>query len=380
MQTRKSPHPITSWTARDIPRDSRVLLRIDANVPLVNGRVSPNGLHRLFSVMPEIHRLQSRGARIVLIAHLGDPKGKRTEAVSLKPVARALSRVLDYPIRFIAQGVSDDAARVIDRMAPGAIVMLENLRFNPGEEKNSADFAKRLAALGDVYVNNAFGVCHRKHASLVAATKYLPHFAGELVVREVRALSLAPKSPSVLILGGAKIATKISLIKNLGPHVDAILVGGATALTMLKADIGSLPIDAAEFTKPKDVAVAKAIAKTFGKKIFLPCDVVVTKDIVPDIGPSTIAAFCSAIAQAKYIIWNGPMGITTRSDGTAGTHAIAQAIAKNTKAITIIGGGETVECLEDLCLTDSFAHVSTGGGAMLTFLSGDVMPALEVLV
>lgn len=370
---------IPSWTARDIPRDSRVLVRIDANVPMTDGRVSLHGRHRLKSILPEIHRLQARGARIVLIAHLGDPKGKTVKSLSLAPVARALARAIDYPVRFIPHTVGDDAARVIDRMAPGSIVMLENLRFDKGEEKNSADFAKRLAALGDVYVNNAFSVCHRKHASIVAITSYLPSFAGELVVREVRALSMTPKHPFVLILGGMKIATKIPLMKHLGSHADAILIGGATALTMLKADIGSLPVDVPEFTGVKDVASAKAIAKKFGTKIHLPCDLVVTKNMVPDVGPSTVEAFCGAIARAKYIVWNGPMGIPRREDGFVGTLAIAKAIAKNTKATSIVGGGETVECLEEFDLTDSFTHVSTGGGAMLAFLGGEAMPGLEVL-
>lgn len=370
---------ISSWTARDIPRDSRVLLRIDANVPMNDGRVSIHGRHRLKSILPEIERLRSRGARIVLIAHLGDPKGKTVKSLSLAPVARALARAIDHPVRFIPHVIGDEVLRVIDRMAPGSIVMLENLRFDKGEEKNSADFAKRLAELGDVYVNNAFSVCHRKHASMVAITSYLPSFAGELVVREVRALSMTPKHPFVLILGGVKIATKIPLIKHLGAHANAILIGGATALTMLKADVGSLPVEAPEFTSAKDVASAKAIAKKFGKKIYLPCDLVVMKNVVPDVGPSTIAAFTAAIAKAKHIVWNGPMGIPKREDGFAGTLAIAKAIAKNTKATSIIGGGETVECLEEFDLTDSFTHVSTGGGAMLAFLGGEAMPGLEVL-
>lgn len=371
---------ISSWTARDIPRDSRVLLRIDANVPMNDGRVSIHGRHRLKSILPEIQRLRSRGARIVLIAHLGDPKGKAVKSLSLAPVARALAHAIDHPVRFVPHVTGDDLARVIDRMAPGSIVMLENLRFDKGEEKNSADFAKRLAGLGDVYVNNAFSVCHRKHASIVAITSYLPSFAGELVVREVKALSAAPKHPFVLILGGMKIATKIPLIKHLGAHANAILIGGATALTMLKADVGSLPVDVPEFTQAKDVASAKAIAKKFGKKMYLPCDLVVTKNSVPDVGPATIESFCGAIAKAKHIVWNGPMGIPKREDGFIGTLAIAKAIAKNTKATSIVGGGETVECLEEFDLTDSFTHVSTGGGAMLSFLGGEAMPGLDVLV
>ncbi len=378
MAKMKTQKLIKSWVAKDIPKDSRVLLRIDANVPLANGRVSMNGRHRLRSVLPEIERLKARGARIVIIAHLGEPNGKVVKDLSLAPVARALAHAIKHPIRFVA-GSIDDAAKVIDRMAPGSIVMLENLRFTKGEEKNDAKFAKHLATLGDVYVNNAFSVCHRKHASIAAITKFLPSFAGELIVKEVRALSAIPKHPFVLILGGMKISTKIPLIKKLGAHADAILVGGASSLTMLKASIGSLPVPAKEFTKAKDVADAKAVAKKFGEVIHLPCDVVVSKGIVTDIGPVTSDAFAQHIAHAKYIVWNGPMGITTHRDGFKGTLAVARAIAKNKNATSIIGGGETVECIEEFDLTDFFSHISTGGGAMLAFLGGDKMPGLEVL-
>ncbi len=379
MAKTKQQKEIKTWGLRDIPKDSRVLLRIDANVPMANGRVTVNGRHRLKATLGEINRLRARGARIVLLAHLGDPKGKHVKTLSLAPVCRALAHAIKYPIRFIGSGVGDEAAKVIDRMAPGAIVMLENLRFDKGEEKNDANFAKRIAELGDVFVNNAFSVCHRKHASMVAITKYVPSFAGELVIQEIVALSTVPKHPFVLIVGGAKIATKIPLIKNLGRHADEILIGGATALTMLKAEFGSLPIAAKEFTGAKDVAAAKTIAKKFGKKIFLPCDLVVAGNEIPDIGPITVESFSSAIADAKCIVWNGPMGVTSRRDGFMGTLGIARAIAKNTRAVSIIGGGETVECLEEFDLTEKFTHVSTGGGAMLAFLGGDEMPGLEAL-
>ena len=380
MAKTKPQKQIKTWTLRDIPKDSRVLLRIDANVPMANGRVTVNGRHRLKVTLGEIDRLRARGARIVLLAHLGDPKGKNVKALSLAPVCRALAHAIKHPIRFIASGVGDEAGKVIDRMAPGAIVMLENLRFDKGEEKNDAKFAKRIAELGDVYVNNAFSVCHRKHASVVAITKYLPSFAGELVVREIVELSAVPKHPFVLILGGSKISTKIPLIKNIGKHADEILIGGATALTMLKAEFGALPVVCKEFTGAKDVAAAKAISKKFGKNIFLPCDLVVSESAIPDIGPVTVESFSSAISDAKYIVWNGPMGITSRRDGFMGTLGIARAIAKNKGAISIVGGGETVECLEEFDLTEKFTHVSTGGGAMLAFLGGEEMPGLEVLL
>ncbi len=364
----------------DIGSDDRVLLRIDANLPMNNGRVSVNGLHRLVANVAEITRLNRRGVRLVIVAHLGDPKGRVVPALSLAPIARALARLIDLPVRFAPHLPGKEAEAVIDRMAPGTIVMLENLRFDAGEEKNSLAFSKRLAACGDIYVNNAFSVCHRKHASIVGVTKHLPSFAGELVIREVKALSMKPKSPFVLVIGGAKISTKIPLIENFGKQVDAILIGGGAGLTMIAASMGKLLIQAPLFTKPADVAEAKVVAKKFGKKIFLPCDLVVSANAIPDIGPETVKYFCEAIATAKTIVWNGPLGITERKDGIAGTLAIAKAIAKNKKAVSIVGGGETVECLEKFGLADSFTHVSTGGGAMLEFLGGGKLPGLEVLI
>lgn len=379
MKKKMKNRILKMWTVKDIPRDSRVLLRVDANVPLVKGRVSVHGQHRLKAMVPEIERLVARGARVILLAHLGEPKGKVVKELSLAPVARALSKVLERPVRCIGDRTFEEACAMIERMAPGAIVMFENLRFDDREEKNSSVFAKELATLGDVYVNNAFSVCHRKHASLVAITKYLPSFAGELVVKEMKMLSVVPKHPFVLILGGAKIATKIPLMKHLGRHADEMLLGGGTALTMLKANYGELPRDLPMFTQKKDVEEAKKIAKKFGKKIFLPCDLMIAKDAVPDIGPDTIDAFCRAIARAKYIVWNGSVGITEREDGFAGTLAIARAIAKNKKCMSIVGGGDTVDFLEEFDLTDSFTHVSTGGGAMLAYLGEEKMPGLEAL-
>lgn len=379
MATRKSARILKTWTQKDIARDDRVLLRIDANVPMKNGRVSIHGRHRLRANIPEIERLQKRGVRIVLVAHLGEPNGKAMKALSLAPVARALSHALGVPIRFIPHLPGKEAQDVIDRMAPGAIVMLENLRFDAGETSNSAVFAKRLAACADVYVNNAFGVCHRKHASLVGVTKYLPSFAGELVVRETTMLSCTPKKPFVLVIGGAKISTKIPLLEHFGSKADMILMGGGASLTMLAASMGKLLVKAPMFTKLEDVAEAKKVAKKFGKKIYLPCDLVISSNAIPDIGPETAKDFARALSKAKTIIWNGPLGITERKDGFVGTLTVARAIARNKKATSLVGGGETVECLEEFDLSESFTHVSTGGGAMLAYLAGEKMPGLEVL-
>jgi len=342
------------------------------------GRISSHGLHRLRANVAEIERLRIRGARIVLIAHLGEPNGKKMKALSLAPIARAFTRILKTTVRFVPHLPGEDAIRVIERMAPGAIVLLENLRFSAGEATNDSAFAKQIAMCGDVFVNNAFGVCHRKHASIVAVTKYLPSFAGELVVREVHALSILPKKPFVLVIGGGKIGTKIPLIERFGKKADEILIGGGASLTMLAASMGKLLVQAPRFTQPTDVKEARHIAEKFGKKIYLPCDLVLSTNAIPDIGPETVKCFVRAIKMAKMIIWNGPLGITERKDGFSGTLAIARAIAKNTKAISIVGGGETVECLEEFGLTNSFTHVSTGGGAMLAYLGGEALPGLEV--
>lgn len=370
---------IQTWSATDIHADDRVLLRIDANVPMKNGKVSLHGLHRLHANVPEIERLQKRGARIILIAHLGEPNGKKVSGLSLRRIARAMASVLGHAVRFVPQLPNDDVAKIVDRMAPGAIVMLENLRFDAGETENDRAFAKRLASIADVYVNNAFSVCHRKHASIVGVTKYLPSFAGELVVREVKALSMVPKKPFVLVLGGVKIGTKIPLVERFGSKVDAVLLGGGSALTMIAATMKKLPVHLPLFTRTEDMTEAKTIAKKYGEKIYLPCDLLVTKNAIPDIGPETMTHFSAAIAKAKTIIWNGPMGNTERKDGFLGTLKIARAIARNKGAISIVGGGETVECIEEFELSHAFTHVSTGGGAMLAFLGGEKLPGLEVL-
>lgn len=380
MKKTNAHKTLVTWHANDIARDARVLLRVDVNVPIAHGRVAPYGMHRLRTLVPDVTRLLNRGARIVLIAHRGDPGGRVDPDLSLAPVARALTKVLETPVRFVPHGPGEDAQRVIDRMAPGTIVMLENLRFFPGEEKNSVAFAKALAACGDVFVNNAFGVCHRKHASMVAITKYLPSFAGSLVVQEVTMLSARESHPFVVLLGGAKIQTKIPLIHQLASRADAILFGGGAALTMLYANDHALPVKAPLFTKNKDVAAARSLMQKYASILHMPSDVVVHRGQAIDIGPATIDAYAAILSKARTIFWNGPMGVIESEHGFDGTLALARTIANSRKATTIVGGGETVAFLDEFHLTDCFTHVSTGGGAMLAFLAGDAMPGLDALL
>lgn len=372
---------LRTWKPADIRKGTRVLLRVDANVPLVDGDVSEGGMLRIRAAIPEILRLQKRGSRIVIATHLGRPMGRHVSALSTSVIANAFARELKHPVRWIAHVTGERAGAAINRLKPGGIAMLENLRFEAGETKNDAAFAKSLSEFVDVFVNNAFGVCHEKHASVHAITKYLPSFAGELLIREIDALSRAPEHPFVLVLGGAKVATKIPLLHRLGKHADAIVIGGGAALTFIAASGGTFGAQAPRFTSADDVAEAKLALRYLGGKIVLPVDLIASKrrrEIV-DIGPASIRAATDMIGQAKTIVWNGPMGIIEEADGYTGTLGIAWAIASNAAAYSVVGGGETTEFLESWGIADRFSHVSTGGGAMLAFLGGEPMPGLSVL-
>jgi phosphoglycerate kinase len=365
---------LRSWRKSDIKSGTRVFLRIDANVPIKQGVAQDGGLFgRISQALPEIERLHKRGARIILASHLGDPNGKIDKKLSLAPVAKVLERRLRRPVPLVRNST-------LPELRPGEVCLLENLRFDAGEEKNSDAFAWGLAKLADVYVNNAFGVCHRRHASVHAITRHLPSFAGELVLREVAELSRRPEKPFVLVMGGAKIETKIGLLKALGPRADKILLGGGLAVTFLAAAEVKLPAYPAELMVERDVAMARKLLRQFAGRILLPVDLVARPEQhrVLDIGPETREAFAAALIGAKTIIWNGPLGIIERTQGAAGTLSLAKVMSKS-RARVITGGGETVEFLEAHKLLKGFTHVSTGGGAMLAFLSGEHLPGLEAL-
>ncbi len=372
-------------------KGKRVLLRLDLNVPLTSGRVARGGQWRLQRAVPTIKYLVGHGAKVIIVAHLGRPKGVPDPALSLRPVARSLGFLLKKSIQFWPGNLRTYESASYDLKA-GQIAMLENIRFEPREKLNCQRLARAMSRLADIYVNDAFGNIHRQDASMHAITKYLPSYAGLLIEDEIYHLSqvMAAKRGLVVIFGGAKISTKIKLIKKFTVKADSVLVGGALANTLLRAaghEVGRSLID------EEYLGVAK---KLLNKKVHLPQDLVValrlgTKtakivatDAVPkkymilDIGPKTIKDYIRILSGAKLVVWNGPFGYFENKKFVHGSKAIMQALARS-RAKVIIGGGETVELAQELKLDKKFDFISTGGGAMLTFLEGGRLPSLERL-
>lgn len=372
---------LKTWTQKDISLGTRVFLRIDGNVPVKNMIAEDGDQGRLAKTIPEIVRLSAHRARVIIATHLGDPKGKRDEKFSVIPIARALQRRIGRPIHMIPDLSGPHVERVIMDMEPGQVAMIDNLRFDPGEEANDDEFARKLARLADVYVNNAFGVCHRAHASVVGIPKYLPSFAGSLVREEVTQLSKEPSHPFVLIMGGAKLSTKLPILERLGAQADKILLGGAIALPFLKGLDRPMPVEPKDHVGEDDVLAAQSVLRRYMEKIVLPEDLIIEDggDRVLDIGPNTVELFSEALRGASTVLWNGPLGIIEEKDGRKATETIAKTLAEQKIARAILGGGESVEFLESRDLLYGFTHVSTGGGAMLAFLSGEKLPGLEVL-
>ena len=394
-------------TIRDLPDGAlsgkRVLVRVDYNVPLEDGAVSEDA--RIRATLPTLLHLLERGSRVVLMSHLGRPKGKWNDAMSLRPVAERLGELVDVPVRFVSDVVGSDARDAAAALRGGDIVVLENLRFLPGEETNDPRLAEELAGLGDVYVNDAFGTAHRAHASTVGAAEQMradgkPAVAGLLMEAELRFLGgalEAPEHPFVAILGGAKISGKIDVIENLLPRVDRLLIGGAMANTFFRAmglDTGG------SLVEEERVEMAGDLLARAGDKLVLPVDCVIAEDAaadaatravareaVPagwkilDIGPATVTRFREALEGARTVVWNGPMGMFEVAPFAGGTEGVARAVADLTRggATTIVGGGDTAAAVEGAGLTDRVTHVSTGGGASLEFLEGRVLPGVAVL-
>jgi phosphoglycerate kinase len=381
----------------------RVLTRVDFNVPLTQGG-SVGDETRIRRALPTIRYIIENGGRAVLASHLGRPKGTVVRSMSLKPVADRLSELLGREVVMAPDSVGDTTEGLVARMDDGDVLMLENLRFHKGETENEADFSRRLARMGDVYVDDAFGTAHRAHASTVGVTRYFEKRAmGFLIENELANLSKAtdnPMKPYVAILGGAKVSDKIGVIENLMPRVDAFLIGGGMAFTFLAArgkGVGASLLESDKVQKAEEIFES---AEEQHKALVLPVDVVVADEVKEgapsrvvdvdsieagmhgvDIGPQTVDEFVRKLAGARTIVWNGPLGVFEIPAFSVGTTAVAEAVARRTDegATSIIGGGDSAAAIVAAGLEDRVTHISTGGGASLTFLEGKPLPAIEAL-
>jgi 3-phosphoglycerate kinase len=377
----------------------RVFVRADFNVPM-DSEQNITDDRRISAALPTIQHLVDRGAKVILASHLGRPKGKRVDTMSLAPAARRLSELLGREVRMLNDCVGPEVTEAVGRMGPGDVVLLENLRFYSEEEANDPEFSKQLASLADIYVNDAFGTAHRAHASTEGITRYLPSVAGFLVQKEIEVMGKAlsnPERPFVAILGGAKVSTKIDVIRNLLDKVDTLIIGGGMTYTFMKARGHSIGNSLLEADKLETAREIERLAKEKGVKLLLPVDNVVADDFsasantrvveggdIPDgwegldIGPKTIALFKDEIKRAKTIIWNGPVGAFEMKPFAAGTRAVAEALAQS-GAVTIVGGGDSAAAVEQMEFADKMTHVSTGGGASLEFLEGRELPGIAAL-
>ncbi len=388
-------------TVREIDvAGKRVLMRVDYNVLMdALGRILDD--KRIKATLPTLDYLRLEGAKVVLVSHLGRPKGERDPRLSLAPVAERLSELMHEPVKTADDCIGAEVQEAVAALADGEVLLLENVRFHPEEEANEAEFAKALASLCDVYVNDAFGTAHRAHASTEGVARLRPAVAGLLMEREINFLSHAvedPERPYAAIIGGAKVSSKMGVLEALLERVDKLLLGGGMANTFLKAE----GFDVAESLVEDDyVAEAKRIeekAAERGVKLLLPADVIVAerfeadsparrvsvKDVpagwrIMDVGETTIDVYARALAGCKTVIWNGPMGVAEMPSFAHGSHRLAGVLAKLEEATTIIGGGETAAVVEALGLAEEFSHVSTGGGASLEFLEGRELPGVAAL-
>ena len=372
----------------------RVLVREDLNVPMSKGAVADDA--RVRAAAPTLQHLAQRGARVIVMSHLGRPQDREPD-LSLKPIAADLARRVGREVQFADDCVGEPATSAADRLQSGQVLLLENVRYHKEDEANDAGFARRLASLGDVYVNDAFAASHRAHASVVGVAAYLPAYAGELMETELKALRQAldnPRRPMVAVVGGAKVSTKVGVLRNLLRKVDSLLIGGAMANTFFKArgwPTGSGLVE--------DIALEEAneVTAEAGEKLVLPVDLVCARKMESgealrlldadkvepgwmalDIGPRSVTVFTEKLRGAGTVIWNGPVGVAEIKDFSDGTKEVGEAIARS-GAYTLVGGGDTVAAIESLGLNGRFSHVSTGGGATLEYLEGKELPGIAIL-
>ena len=388
-------------TVKDVDvKGRRVLVRCDFNVPQKEGRITDD--KRIVSALPTINYLRENGAKVILMSHLGRPKGEPKMEYTLRPVAERLSQLLETEVKFTScpTVVCDTVRDMADSLQEGEVMLLENVRFRKEETENGADFAKELASLGEIFVQEAFGTAHRAHASTAGVADYLPAVSGFLIEKEVKFLGSAvenPQRPFVAIMGGAKVGDKIPVIENLLQKVDTLIIGGGMAYTFFKAmglEIGTSILD------EDNIGLAGELlkkAESAGVKMLLPVDVVcaerfdndapskvVSRDAMPadmmglDIGPDTVELYREALREAKTIVWNGPMGVFEMPSFEKGTKAVAEILAAS-DAVTVIGGGDSAAATEQFGLADKMTHISTGGGASLEFLEGKVLPGIAVI-
>ncbi|MDD2562001.1 MAG: phosphoglycerate kinase, partial [Eubacteriales bacterium] len=382
-------------TIRDIPlKGMRALVRVDFNVPMDDaGQITDE--NRIQGALPTIQYLIEHEAKVILMSHMGRPKGAVNPKYSLAPVAQRLSHLLGQKVRMAKDVIGPDADAAVAELKDGGVVLLENLRYHAEEEKNNADFARKLASYGDVYVNDAFGTAHRAHASTEGVAHYLPAVSGFLIEKELQFLGQAvenPERPFVAVLGGAKVSDKLGVIKNLLDKVDTLIIGGGMAYTFVKAQGGEIGKSLLEEDKLDYAREMLEKARAKGVKLLLPEDTlaadsfsndasskVVLSGEIPegwlglDIGPKAQKAFSDAIKSARTVVWNGPMGVFELSNFASGTRAVAQAMA-DSDAVTIVGGGDSAAAVAQLGFAGKISHISTGGGASLEFLEGLELP------